>query len=140
MASGRSSPTLPPDPATATIIQTPIPRRRRFLPAAKDEPQVALDDLSKPTAIESRLREALRRHDDGVRVTVPNGTARMGDFSIGSNETVPGHLLVVQGTADIYGKLLGNLVTVDGDVVIHPGRRRLGRHSDARRRSARRGG
>ena len=50
-----------------------------------------------------------------------NGTARMGDFSIGSNETVPGHLLVVQGTADIYGKLLGNLVTVDGDVVIHPG-------------------
>jgi hypothetical protein len=52
---------------------------------------------------------------------VTNGTARMGDFSIGSNETVPGHLLVVQGTADIYGKLLGNLVTVDGDVVIHPG-------------------
>ena len=50
-----------------------------------------------------------------------NGAARMGDFSIGSNETVPGHLLVVQGTADIYGKLLGNLVTVDGDVVIHPG-------------------
>jgi hypothetical protein len=28
---------------------------------------------------------------------------------------------VVQGTADIYGKLLGNLVTVEGDVVLHPG-------------------
>ena len=57
----------------------------------------------------------------GIRVTVTGGAARMGDFSIGSNETVPGHLLVVQGTADIYGKLLGNLVTVDGDVVVHPG-------------------
>ena len=52
---------------------------------------------------------------------MPNGTARLGDFSIGSNETVPGHLLVVQGTADVYGKLLGNLVTVEGDVVLHPG-------------------
>ena len=52
---------------------------------------------------------------------MPGGTARLGDFSIGSNETVPGHLLVVQGTADVYGKLLGNLVTVEGDVVLHPG-------------------
>ena len=34
---------------------------------------------------------------------------------------MPGHLLVVQGNADVYGKLLGNLVTVDGDVVLHPG-------------------
>ena len=102
-------------------LQTPHPEPQAIPPGTKDEPEVALDDLSKPTAIESRLREALRRHDDGLRVTVPNGTPRMGDFSIGSNETVPGHLLVVQGTADIYGKLLGNLVTVDGDVVIHPG-------------------
>ena len=52
---------------------------------------------------------------------LPAAPPGMGDFSIGSNESVPGHLLVVQGTADIYGKLLGNLVTVDGDVVIHPG-------------------
>ena len=101
--------------------QTPHPAPQAIPPGRKGEPQVALDDLSQPTAIESRLREALRRHDDGIRVTVTSGTARMGDFSIGSNETVSGHLLVVQGTADIYGKLLGNLVTVDGDVVIHPG-------------------
>src|SRR5262249_29440518 len=26
-----------------------------------------------------------------------------------------------QGDADIYGRLLGNLVTVDGDVIVHPG-------------------
>jgi len=108
-------------PGGGDDLQTPHPAPQAIPPGGKNEPQVALDDLSKPTAIESRLREALRQHDDGVRVTVTNGAARMGDFSIGSNETVPGHLLVVQGTADIYGKLLGNLVTVDGDVVIHPG-------------------
>jgi hypothetical protein len=108
-------------PADGDDLQTPHPPPQAIPPGAKDEPAVALDDLSQPTAIESRLREALRRRDGGVRVTVTNGAARMGDFSIGSNETVPGHLLVVQGTADIYGKLLGNLVTVGGDVVIHPG-------------------
>ena len=102
-------------------LQTPHPPPQAIPPGAKDEPPVALDDLSKPTAIETQLREALRRHDGTVRATVTGGTARMGDFSIGSNESVPGHLLVVQGTADIYGKLLGNLVTVDGDVVLHPG-------------------
>ncbi len=102
-------------------LQAPHPQPQAIPPGGKDEPPVALDDLSKPTAIESRLREALRRRDGGVRVTVTDGAARMGDFSIGSNETAPGHLLVVQGTADIYGKLLGNLVTVNGDVVLHPG-------------------
>jgi hypothetical protein len=102
-------------------LQTPHPPPQAIPAGAKDEPPVSLDDLSRPTAIEARLREALRRRDGGVRVTVTGGAARMGDFSIGSNETVPGHLLVVQGTADVYGKLLGNLVTVDGDVVLHPG-------------------
>jgi hypothetical protein len=110
-----------PRPGDGEDLQAPHPAPQAIPPGAKGEPQVALDDLSQPTAIESRLREALRRRDGGVRVTVTDGAARMGDFSIGSNETVPGHLLVVQGTADIYGKLLGNLVTVDGDVVIHPG-------------------
>jgi hypothetical protein len=102
-------------------VQTPRPAPQAIPPGAKDEPPVSLDDLSKPTAIESRLREALRRHDGSLRVTITGGAARLGDFSIGSNESVPGHLLVVQGTADIYGKLLGNLVTVDGDVVLHAG-------------------
>ena len=102
-------------------VQTPRPAPQAIPPGAKDEPPVSLDDLSKPTAIESRLREALRRHDGSLRVTITGGAARLGDFSIGSNESMPGHLLVVQGTADIYGKLLGNLVTVDGDVVLHAG-------------------
>jgi hypothetical protein len=102
-------------------IQTPHPVPQAIPPAQDGQAPVRLDDLSKPTAIEAQLRSALRPQGGAVRVTVPNGTARLGDFSIGSNESVSGHLLVVQGTADVYGKLLGNLVTVEGDVVLHPG-------------------
>src|SRR5689334_9909818 len=101
--------------------QAPRPAPRAIPQGGDGQAPVSLDDLSKPTTIETQLRTALRPHDGAIRVTIPNGTARLGDFSIGSNESVSGHLLVVQGTADIYGKLLGNLVTVEGDVVLHPG-------------------
>jgi hypothetical protein len=94
-----------------SAAQTPQPAPQAIPPAQPGGPTVSLDDLSQPTAVEAQLRAALR----------PSGTARLGDFSIASNESVPGHLLVVQGTADVFGKLLGNLVTVGGDVVLHPG-------------------
>src|SRR6266542_2629427 len=99
----------------------PRPRPQAIAPAQTDDHTIDISDLSKPTTLEARLRGALRPREGAVQLTVPNGTARLGDFSIGSNESVPGHLLVVDGTADIYGKLMGNLVTVDGDVVLHPG-------------------
>jgi len=101
--------------------QSPHPAPQAIPPAPAGHPAVRLDDLSKATAVEAALRTALRPEDGKVRVTVANGSARLGDYSIAANENVPGHLLVVQGTADVYGKLLGNLVTVDGDVVLHPG-------------------
>ncbi|MFL5494743.1 MAG: hypothetical protein ACJ8DC_10220 [Gemmatimonadales bacterium] len=103
--------------------QEPGPRTRpqAIAPAQSDDHTVDIGDLSKPTTLETRLRGALRPQDGAVHLTIPNGTARLGDFSVGSNESVPGNLLVVDGTADIYGKLMGNLVTVDGDVVLHPG-------------------
>jgi hypothetical protein len=97
----------------------PVPQA--IPPARAGGPSVSLDDLSQPSAIESQLRTALSPENDRLRLTVPNGTARLGDFSIAANESMPGHLLVVQGTADVFGKLLGNLVTVGGDVVLHPG-------------------
>jgi hypothetical protein len=99
----------------------PRPRPQAIAPALSDDQTVDLGDLSKPTTLETRLRSALRPREGAVHLTVPNGTARQGDFSVGSNESVPGNLLVVDGTADVYGKLMGNLVTVDGDVVLHPG-------------------
>ena len=111
--SGRGSPD--------STVQTPRTAPQVIPPAQRGGPTVSLDDLSQPTAIEAQLRAALRPHDGHVRLTVPHGTARLGDFSIASNESMPGHLLVVQGTADVFGKLLGNLVTVGGDVVLHPG-------------------
>lgn len=101
--------------------QDPRPRPRAIPAASAQGPSVSLDDLSDPTTLEDRLRVALGEELEDSRVTVPGGSARMGDFSVGSSETVTGHLLVVRGDADVYGKLMGNLVTVQGDVVLHPG-------------------
>ena len=56
-----------------------------------------------------------------LKLTVPGGTAHLGDYSIGSGETITGHLLVLNGNADVYGTLRGNLTTVDGDIILHPG-------------------
>ncbi|MFL5532165.1 MAG: hypothetical protein ACJ8BC_09365, partial [Gemmatimonadales bacterium] len=82
---------------------------------------VDLSHLSQPTLIEDRLSSALHQSSGELRLTIPGGAARRGDFSLGSTETRSGHLLVLDGNADIYGHLNGNLVTVRGDVVVHPG-------------------
>jgi hypothetical protein len=82
---------------------------------------VDLSDLSRPTLLEDRLYSVLRPGQGELRLTVPGGTAHRGDFSLGSSESRSGHLLVIDGNADIYGQLRGNLVTVQGDVVLHPG-------------------
>jgi hypothetical protein len=81
---------------------------------------VDLSNLSQATAVEDRLRSALNGQAE-PRLTVPGGTARRGNYSIGSEESFSGHLLVVDGNADVYGRLRGNLVTLRGDVVLHPG-------------------
>ena len=33
---------------------------------------------------------------------------------------------MLRGDADVYGRLMGNLVTVEGDVILHPGGAGLG--------------
>ena len=98
------------------------PARPRVRPHAIPQGGTPIDlsDLSRPTVVEARLRSALKQ-DDTPRLTVAGGSARRGDFSLGSSEDLKGHLLVVDGDADVYGSLRGNLVTVDGDVVVHPG-------------------
>jgi hypothetical protein len=99
----------------------PRPQPQAIRPAPAGTPPVDLSDLSRPTEVESRLKRALTSEDGAIRVTVTGGTARLGDFSVGSAELLDGHLLVVRGDADVYGRLNGNLVTVDGDVIVHPG-------------------
>lgn len=83
-------------------------------------PSIDLSDLSQPTVVEDRLRSALKPNGE-LRLTIPGGTARRGNYSVGSEESLSGHLLVVDGNADVYGTVRGNLVTLKGDVVVHPG-------------------
>ncbi|HYC33479.1 MAG TPA: hypothetical protein VEB59_14420, partial [Gemmatimonadales bacterium] len=97
------------------------PRPQAIAQAPQGGPSVALDDLSEPTALEEKLRTAIGKNPDAIRLTVPGGTARLGDFSIGSNEVVQGPLLVVRGDATVSGRLMGNLVTIEGDVIVQQG-------------------
>jgi hypothetical protein len=101
--------------------QDPRPRPKAIPPAPGGGPSVSLNDLSEPIRLEDQLRGAVSEDLEETRLTVPGGSARLGDFSVGSTETVSGNLLVIRGDADVYGRLMGNLVTVEGDVVLHPG-------------------
>ncbi|MBA3444035.1 MAG: hypothetical protein H0T58_04170 [Gemmatimonadales bacterium] len=83
-------------------------------------PSIDLSDLSQPTLVEGQLRPALDPKGE-MRLTIPGGTARRGNYSVGSEENLTGHLLVVDGNADVYGTVRGNLVAVRGDVVVHRG-------------------
>jgi hypothetical protein len=103
---------------TAPGRGTPQQVQSRVIP---DGPLVDLRDLSRPTDIEERLRPALEPGLGRIRLTVPGGTAREGNFSLGSSESLSGPLLVIGGNTDIYGRLGGNLVSVRGDVIVHPG-------------------
>lgn len=77
--------------------------------------RVDLADLSDAGALERRLRA-----EDASRLSVIGGRVHRGDFGLGSLDTLRGHLLVIDGSAAIYGRLVGNLVTLDGDIVVHP--------------------
>jgi len=84
--------------------------------ASQGPGRVDLRDVSDPVALERRLRA-----EDLTRLTVLSGRLHRGDFGLGSLDTLRGHLLVLDGSAAIYGRLVGNLVTLDGDIVVHPG-------------------
>ena len=96
---------------THAPAQQPGPAPQAIAPAQDGSPPVDLSDLSKPSEIEARLTTALRPRDGVMHVTVSNGAARLGNFTLGTDQPMNGHLLVVQGDADVYGHLQGNLVT-----------------------------
>lgn len=96
--------------------------RPQALPAAgPGEAPVDLSDLSHPSSLETRLAPLSRLAPARMRVTVTGGQARLGAYSVGSDQTVQGHLLIVRGNADVYGRVQGNVVTVDGNVIVHTG-------------------
>lgn len=115
------------------LIGAPLHAAPRRVQAAHPAPQavpeapeggfsLSLRDLSDPTRLEASLQQALREsREPGFALTVPGGMARIGAYSIGSGEAQHGDVLVISGNADLYGRLAGNLVTVDGDITLHPG-------------------
>ncbi len=111
-----------PLPAAPRRIQASHPAPQAIPEAPEGGPSLSLRDLSTPTRLESALRDALRdSRSPGFALTVPGGIARIGSYSIGSGETHRGDILVLNGDADLYGRLTGNLVTADGNITLHPG-------------------
>ncbi|HEX5004524.1 MAG TPA: hypothetical protein VFV65_04370 [Gemmatimonadales bacterium] len=93
------------------------------IPAATD-PTLTIDihDLSSPGTLEPLLLRALRESTaPGFALAVPGGLARLGNYSLGSGESHQGDILVLNGNADLYGRLSGNLVAVEGNITVHPG-------------------
>ena len=98
------------------------------MPAPRDLQQaepggltIELSDLSDPARLAPLLRSAASLNGPALRITVPGGHAHAGNYSVGSAERVVGPILVIRGNADVFGRLEGNLATVQGDVVVHPG-------------------
>lgn len=115
---------------SAAVGASPSPSRiqaahpaPQIVPAAPDGGvTISLSDLSAPSRLEPLLARALRdSRSPGFALSVSDGIARIGNYSIGSGESHQGDILVLNGDADVYGRLSGNLVTVDGDVTLHPG-------------------
>lgn len=78
---------------------------------------IELGNLGDPV----RLERGLRSLSPEAVVSVPNGQAQRGDFRVASGQTVAGNLLVIHGNALVSGKVIGNLVALDGDIVLQPG-------------------
>ncbi len=106
---------------TLRVASAPAARSQAVQQSPSGGNSVSLDDLSNPAALEPPLRRFAGTDPAVLRLTVPGGMARFGDFTIGSGETRNGHLLLLRGNANIYGIFNGNLATVDGDIVVHPG-------------------
>lgn len=77
--------------------------------------------LDQPLVLERELRAALARPISATRLTVTGGSARLGHYSVGSDETIHGHVVVLEGSTEVHGRVEGNVVTLDGDVTVFPG-------------------
>jgi hypothetical protein len=98
-----------------------VPGPQAVPEAGPGGPEIDLFTLGDAVALERRLRALLRESNGALKLNVPGGRARQGDFSVGSSETITGHLLVLQGRVDLFGKVTGNVVALDGDIVTHRG-------------------
>jgi hypothetical protein len=84
-------------------------------------PVVNPGHLDQPARLERELRASLRKPLSNTRLTVTGGAARIGAWNVGSDETIRGHMVVLEGGAEIHGRVEGNVVTLDGDITVFPG-------------------
>lgn len=92
-------------------------------PVADDPaaPVVELNAIDDPLALERQLRSLVKAPYASVRLRTPDGYAHVGNFSVGSSESLKSNVLVIGGRADVYGRVAGNVVTLDGNVLLHRG-------------------
>ncbi|MDX2262832.1 MAG: hypothetical protein SFU84_14160 [Gemmatimonadales bacterium] len=91
------------------------------LAADPQGPTVSVAQLDNPAQLERDLRAALRDPLSETRLTVTGGSARLGAYSVGSAERISGDVVVLKGNAEVHGRIEGNVVTLDGHVIMHPG-------------------
>jgi hypothetical protein len=84
-------------------------------------PTVDPSHLDHPAELERQLRAALGHPLSHTRLSVVGGAVHLGHFALPAGDTMRGHAVVLEGDADISGRLIGNLVVLDGNVVMHPG-------------------
>jgi hypothetical protein len=108
--------------AVPSRIQAAHPAPQAVPPAPDGGLVVSLRDLSSPSRLEPDLARALRESQSpGFALTVPGGVARIGSYTIAAGESQQGDVLILSGNADLFGRLAGNLVAVNGDITLHPG-------------------
>jgi hypothetical protein len=128
-------------PAAAAPIEEAVPafdRLRELLPQSlgrfaepfeprvvpQDDagaPAVSLARVDDPAALERTLRGLVRAPYADLKLRVTDGTAHVGSYSVGSGETVDGNVLVIRGRAEVFGRVTGNLVSLDSDILVHRG-------------------
>ena len=104
-----------------TLLNENGPPPQAVPPADSQGRTVSPAHLDQPLELERELRASLGRPISATRLTVTGGTARIGHYSVGSDETIRGHLVVLEGSAEVHGRVEGNVVTLDGDVTVFPG-------------------
>jgi hypothetical protein len=105
----------------ASLVNGSGPAPQAVQRADSQGPSVNPARLGQPALLERQLRSALRKPIGATRLTVVGGSARIGRFSVGSDESIHGHVVVLEGDAEVHGRVEGNVVALDGDITVFPG-------------------
>jgi hypothetical protein len=105
----------------ATLLNENGAAPQAVQPADSQGPTINPAHLDQPLELERQLRASLRKPIGATRLTVTGGSARIGQYSVGSDETIHGHVVVLEGNAEVHGRVEGNVVTLDGDITVFPG-------------------